>query len=144
MPMEIRLTHKQKELLLAWTCKQVPVEVCGALFGIKREEATIVKRVVAIPNILDSSSSFQVDPEKLYHHIMKAERDSIELVGFFHSHPSSPEPSAIDLKYMRFWPSKVWLIISQLSGVMKAYKMDNDSIVEVETVFSNSFQKNSG
>jgi proteasome lid subunit RPN8/RPN11 len=62
---------------------------------------------------------------------MKAESEGLQHLGFFHSHQLNAKPSAMDLKYMRLWPEKIWLIISALNSKIAAYRVIDDKLHEV-------------
>lgn len=97
-----------------------PREVCGLLFGSSMDQ---VSRVVVLQNILREEHSerlkhlvsrgavalpqerlgrggayeFLIDPEEHFQRIMEAQKDGLDQVGLFHSHPDHPaQPSATD------------------------------------------------
>jgi len=106
-------------------------EACGLLFGdIKSEEAT-VRRIVATRNISESSTNFEVDPEEFVKALSKAEKEKMEHIGFFHSHPAAPQPSIIDIRYMKLWPETIWVVISSIDYQISAYQTVNNLPIDV-------------
>jgi proteasome lid subunit RPN8/RPN11 len=124
----LRLTGEQLRLLRNESRKTHPVEACGLLFGRLIDGETVVTRVVIMPNVLKSPVRFEADPQTVFNAFEQAERDELQFIGLFHSHPAPASPSAVDLKYMRLWGEAVWLILSSIDGTIAAFKMtDGDS-----------------
>lgn len=113
--------------LVKETKEKYPVEACGLLFGDMDRGEAIVRGVAAAYNTLGSSTDFQIDPEEFLEALSKAEEENMEHLGFFHSHPASPKPSATDTRYMKLWPESIWLIISSIDCKMAAYQILNGS-----------------
>ncbi len=71
------------------------------LFGRLTEEEALVKRIVMASNELKSTVRFEIDPKKVVDSFTEMERDDLDFIGFFHSHPTAATPSSMDLKYMK-------------------------------------------
>jgi len=126
------LFKEQIELLKAEAVKNFPVEACALLFGkLAGDRATITKVVVA-RNILESSTRFEVDPMFVFSTFEQAEKEDLDFVGLFHSHPAPVTPSVIDLRYMKLWGSAIWLILSTLDGEIAAFQKMDDQPERVE------------
>jgi proteasome lid subunit RPN8/RPN11 len=125
--MIVHLTKKQKDLLGEETRKRYPVEACGLLFGEIRKDEAFVRKIVCVRNRLKSTVRFQIDPEEFLESLWEAEKENLEHIGFFHSHPAPPHPSAVDVRYMRFWPETAWLIISSIDYDMAVYQNVGDN-----------------
>ena len=103
-----------------------PNECCGALLG--RDGA--VSAVHALPNTTDEGPRrrFLVRPADY----MAAEREaasrSLDLLGFYHSHPDHPaRPSQYDLDHA--WPSFSYVIVSVMKGdpaAMTSWRLRED------------------
>jgi len=129
--MILRLTRAHIRLLVKETRKSYPVEACGLLFGDTSSGEAVVKRIVAVKNMLESSTNFQVDPQEFFKALSKAGKSGMQHIGFFHSHPAAPQPSATDISYMRLWPENIWLIISSIDYAVAAYRTEDDAPREV-------------
>lgn len=129
--MILRLTGEQLRLLRNESRKAHPVEACGLLFGRLIDGETVVTRVVIMPNVLKSPVRFEADPQTVFNAFEQAERDELQFIGLFHSHPAPASPSAVDLKYMRLWGEAVWLILSSIDGTIAAFKMTDGDPHEV-------------
>lgn len=91
-------------------------EIIGILFGKSYKNGSEVVAYEFLTNILHSNSRFRADPEEFYEKISKAEKQDLDLIGFFHSHPTIPHPSKMDLNFMELWPDTYWLIINSKTG----------------------------
>lgn len=83
-------------------------------------------------NILSSTVEFVISPKFVIAELKKAEKEGLELIGFFHSHPAAAYPSAVDLKTMKLWPNTVWLIFSLTEKKFSAYLIRNNILEEIE------------
>jgi len=126
--MILRITREQNRLLIKETRKRWPEEACGLLFGDVSGKEAVVKKVVMVRNVLESPTNFQVDPEEFLKELSKAEKEGMQFIGFFHSHPAAPQPSPTDVRYMRLWPGDIWLVISSVDYSMKAYRIVDDEL----------------
>lgn len=98
-------------------------EVCGLLFGQKKEDLLIALEFKVLPNIDHSSVHFTIDPTALYEALTNAENRGLSLVAIFHSHPMGAFPSGTDKKFMQLWPVP-WLILSTISRRFNAFTFD--------------------
>ena len=121
--MIIRLNKEQKSLLIEETRKEYPDEACGILFGDLGSEGPIVRKIVPVRNVLESTTNFRIDAEEFLRSLSEAEGEGMELVGFYHSHPAALEPSVTDTKYMKLWPENIWLIISSINQDIAAFRI---------------------
>jgi proteasome lid subunit RPN8/RPN11 len=108
-----------------------PIEACALLFGKFSHDEAIVKKVEFAPNKLQSPVKFQIDPEKVAATFTRAEKEDLEFIGIFHSHPAPAEPSSIDLEGMKLWGDALWLILSLTDGELAAYQLIVDSVEEM-------------
>ena len=97
------------------------------MFGHMDREEAVIEKITMTHNVLESPITFQVDPEEFLRALVEAEKDGLQLVGFFHPHPADASPSDTDLAYMRLWPDSIWLVISSISYDMSAYQITNGS-----------------
>lgn len=111
-------------------CRELsPVEACGVLVGEVRVRARLVRRVFKTRNVLGSSSAYQIDPEELLRVFLEAEAESMEVLGFYHSHPfSSARPSEVD-RSSAYYPGYSYLICSILLNELKSYVWRGDRFV---------------
>jgi len=109
-----------------------PVEACALLFGKLNKKEAIVEKVAVTPNILRSAVRFEIDSKAFYDAFTAAAKDKLEFVGFFHSHPAPPDPSSVDLEFMRLWGDAVWLIYSSTDNNFGAFQMRKNKVQSLE------------
>jgi proteasome lid subunit RPN8/RPN11 len=126
----LRLSQAQLDAVLdhARACK--PEEACGILAG---DGDGDVKRVFLMENSEHSSSFYVMDSGEQFQVFDEIEKDGLQLVAIFHSHPHSPAyPSAQDME-LAFYPDSVYLIISLMNSEPEshAYRIIENKISEV-------------
>jgi len=131
--MILRLNTQQLQSLRKEAIRVHPVEACALLFGKTTRRQALVKRVVTVPNVLKSTTRFEIDPKVFFDAFMQADKDGFEFIGLFHSHPAPAYPSEVDLKFMRLWGDAVWLILSSTDETFAAFQM-MDGEVRVVTL----------
>ena len=124
----IVLAQKEKDKLVTHAIDEQPNESCAMLFGKKVGDNWNVKEVFLTQNIDDSQTNFTISPEELLKGYQIAEKNQLEVVGIFHSHPNSDAiPSNTDKKFMQNNPVP-WIIFSGVNNDLKAYLLDSDVI----------------
>lgn len=91
---------------------EFPKEACGILAGSQiREKA--VKKVYRCRNVDPApSTAYTIDPKEQLEIMEEIDNSEMELIGFYHSHPSGPElPSDIDTA-RAMWPGYSYVILS--------------------------------
>ena len=122
------LAQKEKDKLVTHAISKQPSESCAMLFGKKIGDNWNVKEVFLTQNIDDSQTNFTISPEELLKGYQIAEKNQLEVVGIFHSHPNSDAiPSNTDKKFMQNNPVP-WIIFSGVNNDLKAYLLDSDVI----------------
>ena len=130
--MLLRLKQSQVNLLTKEAYQRKPIEACALLFSESSKTVCIVKKVVVVPNILNSRIQFKINPLLVLAESEKAEKEGLELVGFFHSHPAPPYPSEIDIKNMKLWTNTFWLIFSLIEDKFATFMFINKILEEVQ------------
>jgi proteasome lid subunit RPN8/RPN11 len=124
----IVLAQKEKDKLVTHAISKQPSESCAMLFGKKVGDNWNVKEVFLTQNIDDSQTNFTISPEELLKGYQIAEKNQLEVVGIFHSHPNSDAiPSNTDKKFMQNNPVP-WIIFSGVNNDLKAYLLDSNVI----------------
>jgi len=124
----IVLAQKEKDKLVTHAISEQPSESCAMLFGKKVGDNWNVKEVFLTQNIDDSQTNFTISPEELLKGYQIAEKNQLEVVGIFHSHPNSDAiPSNTDKKFMQNNPVP-WIIFSGVNNDLKAYLLDSNVI----------------
>ena len=93
---------------------EVPNEACGILAGKQLGNEKAVTDVVKCSNVdVSPKNAYTIDSAELLKTIIELESSqSIEHIGFYHSHPfSSPNPSMVDLNRAT-WDGFIYAIYS--------------------------------
>ncbi|HSB04706.1 MAG TPA: M67 family metallopeptidase [Thermodesulfobacteriota bacterium] len=107
--------------------KESPLECCGILSG---KEKTVLK-AFALKNAEESPVRYSIPPQEQLRVFEEMEKDSMEMIAVYHSHPHSiPFPSEIDVR-MAFYPEVSTIIISlkeEENPVVKAFQISKEAI----------------
>jgi len=111
-----------------------PNEGCGFLFGLDNHRVRHITQMIAVENQStgDQRRQFLIDPHDYLQAERYAEKNGLQLLGIFHSHPDHPAiPSAHDLEFAQPWFS--YFIHSIQKGKMagtRSYRLINDQLLE--------------
>ena len=99
--------------------RDYPFECCGLLIGsFKADGIKEVAEVYPISNAREEAAKrnrFLIRPEELLRGERYARSLSLDVVGFYHSHPDHPAvPSGFDLEHA--WPTYSYIIVSVREG----------------------------
>ncbi len=101
--------------------EQAPRECCGLLVG----KGAAVVRSVRARTLEATTTRYLIDPEDHFAAIRFARADGLEVVGAYHSHPSStPVPSAADIAEANSGSDFVYVIVSLVNEDVRAYRID--------------------
>lgn len=129
--MRLRLTSQQVQLLRDEVTRVHPFEACALLFGRIGNREAVIDRIFTAPNALKSTVRFEIDPKTFYDAFIQAQRDGLDFIGLFHSHPAPAFPSSLDQEFMRLWGDAFWLILSTLDNNLAAFQMFNNRVQRV-------------
>jgi proteasome lid subunit RPN8/RPN11 len=107
--------------------REWPLECCGILGG-KKET---VGKGFELSNIEKSSTRYLMSPQEQLRVFEELEKESIDMIAIYHSHPHTiPFPSETDVK-MAFYPEVSSIIISlqeRDNPVVKAFRIEKEAI----------------
>ncbi len=123
---KIVLSQLNKKILREHAIKEQPNESCAILFG----ENNLVSDIYIAKNVEESPTNFTISSEQLIEAYNIAEKKKMEIIGIFHSHPTSDAyPSNTDRKFMLSNPV-TWIIYSCIKNEFRAYFL-NSSLIEI-------------
>ncbi|MEM2759413.1 MAG: M67 family metallopeptidase [Nitrososphaerales archaeon] len=102
----------------------LPLESCALLAGSIDGDDVIVSKVIFTKNADRSKTTFSIEPTELLETYKRMEKDGLDIVGIFHSHPGSATPSATDVRYMEINPVP-WIILSTTNDELGVFLYDN-------------------
>jgi proteasome lid subunit RPN8/RPN11 len=115
--------------------REWPLECCGILSG---KEKT-VEKVFQLKNTEESPVQYSMSPRDQLRVFEEMEKESIEMIAIYHSHPHTiPFPSETDVK-LAFYPDVSSIIISlreEKNPVVKAFQIRKEAIYleEIEVI----------
>ncbi|MCZ7379996.1 MAG: M67 family metallopeptidase [Candidatus Methanoperedens sp.] len=119
MIIELKISRRDIELIQAELEANKPYEACGVLVGTINENTAFVEKALPVTNVKRTRASFELDPKEHYNAWNEAEKNGMEIVGVYHTHPvSSAVPSLWDRETMQN-DTSVWLIAG--ADGMRAY-----------------------
>jgi [CysO sulfur-carrier protein]-S-L-cysteine hydrolase len=100
------------EQMVAHAEKDAPIEACGLLFG---ADGRIVRRL-QMTNADKKEDHFTFDPEEQWAAYKFAEKEGLDIIGVYHSHPAHPAlPSPEDIR-LAYDPNLLYVIVSLMEG----------------------------
>ncbi|MER3482459.1 MAG: metal-dependent protease of the PAD1/JAB1 superfamily [Meiothermus sp.] len=123
----LRISREGLRATLSQLHSEAPNEGVGLWVGKKGR----VTQVIPLPNTHPRpSSAYNAEPEALIHAVQGLEREGLELLAIYHSHPKGPaRPSQTD-KTQAFWRVP-YVIFALETGEWRAYKLPEGEEVMV-------------
>jgi proteasome lid subunit RPN8/RPN11 len=128
----IQLAAQQHDEIVAHGERDYPYECCGLLLGRFVENgAKACSEIYPISNAREEAAKrnrFLIRPEELLRGEREAAAKSLDVVGFYHSHPDHPAvPSQYDLEHA--WPRYSYIVVAVRSGQgedLRSWEMQTD------------------
>lgn len=107
--MELVVTSQALAAMRAHAAAAHPHEACGLLLG----QGPLITEARAVGNVHPAPAThFEIDPQALIGAHRAARAGGLQVVGYYHSHPSGPpEPSVTD-RASAAGDGRVWAIIA--------------------------------
>lgn len=122
------LPEEYRKKLAMHANRWFPNESCALLFGTEIDDMFRVQGVFLTENSEGSTTRFTISNEELLRGYQEAEKNRLDVIGIFHSHPHSEAiPSSTDTVFMEINPV-VWVIFSNKDQSFGAYIVDSDKI----------------
>ena len=131
----IRIPKPILQQMVEHAKRESPLECCGILSGKERT----VEKAFELKNTEESPIQYSMSPRDQMKVFEEMERESMEMVAIYHSHPHTiPFPSETDVK-LAFYPDISSIIISlkeRENPVIKAFQIGKEAIFleEIEVV----------
>ena len=125
----IQIEGKHLSEMVSHAREDAPREACGILAGTGHR----VLRIYRARNAQHSPASYSLDPEEQYRIFTDIEDRGLELVGIYHSHPSSPAaPSDTDIE-QAYYPEVSYVLISLADPdepQVRAFRITEEGVAE--------------
>lgn len=123
------LAPEHLDAMVAQARSEASQEICGLIVGAGNQAV----QVIPISNRSQSPQTcYEADAVELYRALREIEASNLELLGMYHSHPSSPAMlSTEDIRQARLnYPGKVQVILSlgSTSAKLRAWRVHHDWI----------------
>ena len=106
--------------MLAHAREEAPRECCGLLVG----KGDAIARSVRAKNLDPKATRYLIDPEDHFAAIRGARMAGLEVIGAYHSHPSStPVPSDTDTAEANSGAEFLYVIVSLVEDEVRAYRI---------------------
>jgi proteasome lid subunit RPN8/RPN11 len=126
----LKLRAELENRIRAHAVQTYPHECCGALLGLDRAEGREVSELVLLTNRREDKprNRFSITAEDVRQAEKAAGEKSLELIGWYHSHPDSPaQPSEYDREHA--WPWYSYIIVRSEAGTtceMTSWRLADD------------------
>jgi proteasome lid subunit RPN8/RPN11 len=108
--------------------EEAPRECCGLLVG----KGDAVARTVRAGNLDAAATRYLIDPEDHFAAIRSARAEGLEVIGAYHSHPSSaPIPSETDVSEADSGADFLYVIVSLVDDEVRAYRIVDGQPVRI-------------
>lgn len=110
----IVLSKKLVKRLEEHAMEEAPREACGVLAGERKDKRSAVRKIYECKNVSRyPETAYEISPEELLEIVTEVEKNGLEVLGFYHSHPMPLEhPSYIDAQRAT-WSGHSYVIISE-------------------------------
>jgi [CysO sulfur-carrier protein]-S-L-cysteine hydrolase len=114
--------------MLGHAREEAPRECCGLLVG----KLDSVVRSVRTKNLDATATRYLIDPEDHFAAIRAARAQGLEVVGAYHSHPTSaPVPSPTDVAEANSGSDFLYVIVSLVNDDVQAYRIAEGEFVRI-------------
>jgi proteasome lid subunit RPN8/RPN11 len=126
----VMLRRDQVETMREHAAAAYPHECCGFLVGERSDGHAIVTDLVRASNAREDSprNRYLIPPEEFARVLRDADRQGLDVLGFYHSHPDAPaRPSEYDREHA--WPAYAYLVLAVAGGVageIGAFELSED------------------
>lgn len=105
----LQLTPSVAQGVLDHAIERTPAECCGVLLG----SGTHARRILRAKNVHENPrTEYEIDPDTLYEAVQRCEKDQVEIVGFYHSHPRGYASFSQTDVARGSWEGKRYLLVS--------------------------------
>jgi proteasome lid subunit RPN8/RPN11 len=125
----MQIERKHLSDIISYARDEAPREACGILAGRNGR----VLRIYRTRNADRSPTSYRLDPDQQFRVFKDIEDRGLELLGIYHSHPSSPAvPSDRDVE-QAYYPEVSYVLISladPAEAQIRAFRITAEGVTE--------------
>jgi proteasome lid subunit RPN8/RPN11 len=132
----IIIEPQAKQLMTADAVKTFPDECCGFLFGIEKRDERLITDILIVNNVKegDKKRRFEISPKDYMKAEQYAEKNNLQLLGVYHSHPNHPAiPSEHDRAAAQPWFSYIIIsVINENVDTIRSWRLNENNQFEEE------------
>lgn len=138
----IILSKEQFDSLVEHAKKVLPNEDCGLLGGTVSGDVKTVEKIYFLTNKDASPEHFSMEPAEQFAAVKDMRSEGLQLLGNFHSHPSTPARPSEEDKRLVFDTKLSYLILSlEAEPTLKSFTFDRDKNVFQEMILTAELAK---
>ncbi len=118
--------------MIAQAEETLPEECCGLAAG----RDGVITEIIAVENALHSPIEFRMEPGAQIREMVRLEKQGLEVLAIYHSHPKGPEfPSATDVK-KSMYPESYSIILSRKNQKWsgRGFRISGEEVEEIMIV----------
>ena len=139
----IIIEPQAKQLMTADAVKTFPDECCGFLFGIEKRDDRLITDILIVNNAKegDKKRRFEISPKDYMKAEQYAEKNNLQLLGVYHSHPNHPAiPSEHDRAAAQPWFSYIIIsVINKNVDTIRSWRLNENNQFEEEKLSDYQF-----
>jgi proteasome lid subunit RPN8/RPN11 len=133
--MSLIFNEKDYQKMLEHCLGGLPNEACGLIGGEEDADGRHVRKVYLLTNTDASPEHFTLDPAEQFAVIKDLDREGLELIGNFHSHPGTPSRPSEEDKRLAYDKTQSYVILSLIdkdAPVIKSFRIEDGTSAEEE------------
>jgi proteasome lid subunit RPN8/RPN11 len=113
----VRITQPAFDQVRAHAADGYPNEICGMLITARGDDLVTEVRRVRNAVVERARDRYEMDPRDQIRIQRECDESSLEIAGYYHSHPDHPARASIT-DSQRSWAGPVYLIVSCVKGAV--------------------------
>ena len=130
----MRIAQQLYDEIVAHARTEAPNECCGMVASRDGQAVRVFAARNAAPApkyafVIDGRDQIEIDND--------IDSAGLAYGAIYHSHPrSEPDPSLTDVKYAKWWPGVLWIIVgfAATEPVVKMWEIDDETVREAKLV----------
>lgn len=129
-----KLKEEDYQIILNHAIHHLPEEACGLITGKDENDIRTASRVYLLENKDHSAEHFTISPEDQLQVLLESRKNHEEVIGTWHSHPSTPSRMSLEDIRLAKDENRSYLILSLMeqTPVLHAFRMHNGQVSNEE------------
>lgn len=137
--MQLVLSQTHLDELLSHATQTPHLECCGYLLGLAKNQDNLLQSIIPMNNVHPTPCThFAFSPFDQLKVAQSIRNTDLQIIGIYHSHPSSPPIPSSEDKRFAFFANQSFFIISLQDGITFAsYRIKTNELKEEKIKISN-------